>query len=101
MPDGKIQTLMGFAAGHQTPQRPDRKSRTVITKLVSHINVESTTMILCLKRRMFFSRIIQTENSVTVSLGREDLEIKRTQFFVEMEDNLNSSFLEVKLYCKE
>lgn len=31
---------MGFAAGHQAPQRPDRKSRTVITKLLSYINVE-------------------------------------------------------------
>lgn len=33
---------------------------------------------------MFFSRIFQTENSVTASLGREDLEMKRTQNFVQM-----------------
>lgn len=48
MVNSKIQTPMGFAAGYQTPKRPDRKSRTVITKLLSYINVESTAMILCL-----------------------------------------------------
>lgn len=48
MLNSKIQTLTGFAAGHQTPQMPDRKSRTAFTKLLSYIDVESTTMILCL-----------------------------------------------------
>lgn len=47
MLNSKTQILMGFAAGHQTPQRPARKSRTVTTKLFFYINVEGTTMTLC------------------------------------------------------
>lgn len=47
MLNSKTQILMGFAVGHQTPQRPARKSRTVTTKLFFYINVEGTTMTLC------------------------------------------------------
>lgn len=81
---------MGFAAGHQAPQRPDRKSRTVITKPLSYINVESTTMILCLIQTHVLLQG-HSDNCVMVLLGREDLEIKRTQIFVEMQENLDSN----------
>lgn len=100
MPNSKIQTPMGFAAGHQTPQRPDRKSRTVITKLLSYINVECTTMILCFIQTYVLLQDL-SKYSVTVSFEREDLEIKRTEIFIQMQENLDFCFLEVKLYCKD